>query len=337
MLSNTIIIICFVLLTNCAAHSAEDDTPWKGLVSGSEAIVVSGGFELDFFSSNVEIILPKTGQFCSLPSLPYPVFQHTMDGLHVCGGLPEDDAIGDAYWQCLIFSAGNWTTYSSLIGTRAGHSSWQTEEGIFLIGGMDFSGEYSRMDSEYVPNLGDQGEPSFSLKYPVLFSCGIPDISSNSIIITGGYNNQQYSNQVTRYDEEGFVEDLPSLLVGRSNHGCGSFIRSDGNMVLLVSGGDGMDNALSSTEMLVPGAAAWTFGTPLPQARAWIKGVTVDNILYMTGGVKEDDKLTDEILEWRDDEEEWGLGVWMEFPKAGHAASTIKLDEDIMNYCTFFN
>ena len=50
--------------------------------------------------------------------------------------------------------------------------------------------------------------------------------------------------------------------------------------------------------------------------------------------MNEDGELTDEILEWRDDEEEWGLGVWMEFPKAGHAASTIKLDEDIMNYCT---
>ena len=53
-------------------------------------------------------------------------------------------------------------------------------------------------------------------------------MSSNSIIITGGDNAL---NQVTRYDEEGFVEDLPSLLVGRTDHGCGSFIRSDGNMV----------------------------------------------------------------------------------------------------------
>ena len=120
---------------------------------------MSGGFEPDFFSSNVEIILPKTGQFCSLPSLPYPVFQHTMDGLHVCGGSPEDDAA--AYKQCLIFSAGNWTTYSSLEGNRVAHSSWQTEEGIFLIGGQD------DLDSEYVPNLGDQGEPSFALNYSV--------------------------------------------------------------------------------------------------------------------------------------------------------------------------
>merc|ERR1711970_1493771 len=324
MLYNIINIICFVLLTNCAAQSAGDDIPWKGLVSGSEGIAVSGGFESDDFSSNVEIILPKTGQFCSLPSLPYPVFQHTMDGLHVCGGSPEDDA--DAYKQCLIFSAGNWTTHSSLEGDRVGHSSWQTEEGIFLIGGRN------DLDSEYVPNLGDQGELSFALNYSVSYSCGIPDMSSNSIIITGGDNAL---DQVTRYDEEGFVEDLPSLLVGRTDHGCGSFIRSDGNMVLLISGGfDGVFTMLSSTEMLVHGSAAWTPGTPLPQARQGIKGVTVDNRLYMTGGMNEDGELTDEILEWRDYEEEWGLGVWMEFPKAGHAASTIKLDEDIMNYCT---
>ena len=36
---------------------------------------------------------------------------------------------------------------------------------------------------------------------------------------------------VSSYDLLGFVEDLPSLLVGRYGHGCGSYMRGDGTQV----------------------------------------------------------------------------------------------------------
>ena len=74
-------------------------------------------------------------------------------------------------------------------------------------------------------------------------SCSITDVGSHSIIITGGFINydddgnlmdfdsRYTTDRVTRYDEDGFVENLPSLLFGRYYHGCGSFIRDDGNQV----------------------------------------------------------------------------------------------------------
>ena len=37
--------------------------------------------------------------------------------------------------------------------------------------------------------------------------------------------------RVSVYNEEGWVEDLPSLNLGRSNHGCGHFMNADYKMV----------------------------------------------------------------------------------------------------------
>ena len=55
------------------------------------------------------------------------------------------------------------------------------------------------------------------------------DQTSNTVIVTGGEDTLQ---TVSRYGALGFVEDLPSLLVGRSYHGCGSYFReADGTQV----------------------------------------------------------------------------------------------------------
>ena len=69
-------------------------------------------------------------------------------------------------------------------------------------------------------------------------SCSITDVASHSVILTGGAffldgNNYDTTNKVSRYNEDGLVEYMPSLLVGRWRHGCGSFIRDDGNQVSL--------------------------------------------------------------------------------------------------------
>ena len=57
----------------------------------------------------------------------------------------------------------------------------------------------------------------------------MPDLTSDSVIITGGFEN--IHSTVTRYDALGWVEDLPDLLVGRYYHACGSFFRGDGTQV----------------------------------------------------------------------------------------------------------
>ena len=66
------------------------------------------------------------------------------------------------------------------------------------------------------------------MKLLVLYreSCTIDDPITNSIIVTGGMGDE-----VTRYDLLGYLEDLPSMLRIRNNHGCGSYINSDGSQV----------------------------------------------------------------------------------------------------------
>ena len=49
--------------------------------------------------------------------------------------------------------------------------------------------------------------------------------------MTGGGYTEAGLNMVARYGIDGFMEDLPSLVVGRQEHGCGSYLSEDGNQV----------------------------------------------------------------------------------------------------------
>ena len=60
-------------------------------------------------------------------------------------------------------------------------------------------------------------------------ACVIDDQDTDTFITTGG----SYSPQtVSRYDQLGFLEDLPSLNVGRKNHACGTYLMENGTQVL---------------------------------------------------------------------------------------------------------
>merc|ERR1711892_541680 len=129
-------------------------------------------------------------------------------------------------------------------------------------------------------------------------ACAIPDIITDSVFITGGGYHPQ---TVSRYDLQGWVEDLPQLIDGRDSHGCGSYLRVDGTQVLLVAGGAGGGHgSLSSTEVLTGDSPAWTKATPLPRALGGLRGISLDNIVYMTGGDGTDFSDRAEILAWND-------------------------------------
>ena len=67
------------------------------------------------------------------------------------------------------------------------------------------------------------------------YSCSLPDLTSPTVILTGGYYKMQ---KVSRYGTLGYVENLPSLIVGRYGHGCGSYPRdADGTQVRVVCKG----------------------------------------------------------------------------------------------------
>ena len=54
----------------------------------------------------------------------------------------------------------------------------------------------------------------------------------------------------------------------------------------MVTGGYYNDDRLDSTELLVPGSGSWRLATGLlPRPIAYMKAATVDNTLYITGGI----------------------------------------------------
>jgi len=328
------------------ARTSVGDKALTGQSYGSEAIAVSGGLpasinqpETTPWAIEVELIVPKTGESCILPRLPFGTAWHCMNGLTLCGGAKycEDCTTDDLNEYCMKFSDGEWSL-SSLLHPWLRPLGWETDKGIYLIGGDKDN------ESEFVPNNGEPHSPAFPVKYETRMSCSITDVGSHSVIITGGgfYDGEGHNiDRVTRYDEDGFVENLPSLLFGRYGHGCGSFLRDDGTQVFLVAGGSDAATGLSSTEVLTPGSDTWRLATPLPYTRAGMAGVTINNRLYMTGGVTDygnsywlnSTNPTDEILEWRDEEQVWGLGLRMENARSAHAASSVTIDDNIMKYC----
>merc|ERR1711892_1174467 len=204
-----------------------------------EAILLSGGYKNSIGAlTSVEVFSPSTGQSCSLPSLPVQRYGHTMDNLLVCGGEYTRTT-------CLTFSSGKWMTSHSLVEERWAHTSWQTEQGVVVLMG----GDGSPATSELVQMGGEQGEPSFPMQYRTWHACSMADLTSPTLIITGGCSDIicDTKQSVSRYGTLGFVEDLPSLVVGRYMHGCGSYLRdSDGTQVFLVAGGYDGTNRISS-------------------------------------------------------------------------------------------
>ena len=53
-------------------------------------------------------------------------------------------------------------------------------------------------------------------------ACAIPDPVTDTVVVTGGSG----SGTVVRYGQQGWMADLPSLIFGRSQHACSSFMSS---------------------------------------------------------------------------------------------------------------
>ena len=119
-------------------------------------IIIAGGFG---GLADVEVFVPSTGLSCSLPALPDERYGHTMDSLLICGGY--DYSTTDT--TCLSFTSGQWITSHTLADERYHHSSWQTDQGLVLMGGIASPGT-----SEIVSTAGNHGGPSFAMQYNTL-------------------------------------------------------------------------------------------------------------------------------------------------------------------------
>merc|ERR1712037_618099 len=139
------------------------------------------------------------------------------------------------------------------------------------------------------------GGATFSLRHSGRLACGIPD--GETVILTGGSGH----TFVTRYDINGFVEELPQLPENRYAHACAA-LPSTG--ALVVAGGRSNNPYLSSVVTLLPGAKAWTPLAFLPRTLAYAHASIVGGKMRVTGGREQLDgrdggSYRSEVLEYQ--------------------------------------
>merc|ERR1712240_319491 len=127
----------------------------------------------------------------------------------------------------------------------------------------------------------------YNLQQKTAYACGIND--GSSIIVTGGTSDSggfDPLKTVSRYNLEGFMESMPSLITARRSHGCGSFTNQDNIKVYVVAGGyDRSPPYLRSTELLSATASAWEAGQDLPdRGLASMASVSLDKAVVILGG-----------------------------------------------------
>ena len=127
------------------------------------ALIISGGLRLDNELVIDDVSLtkldPSTGEVikqCRLPSLPHPRAGHTMDHDMVCGGFKDDDEwrrneFPNRVTNCISLTQGrvkpklkSWWTGNAWrktheIASRRAHMSWDSPEGVVLMGGETYT------------------------------------------------------------------------------------------------------------------------------------------------------------------------------------------------------
>ena len=98
-----------------------------------------------------------------------------------------------------------------------------------------------------------------------------------------------------------------------------------------MAGGYDGHHILNNVEIL-PENGVWSVATPLPKIRRGVRGITVDNVLYMIGG-QDQHNGSDDILFWSPQTQEWKMKTKMRRPRDQHALTTIMTDNVAMEFC----
>ena len=122
-------------------------------------VLISGGYNRNgAVYQSVEIYNPSTNTTCSLPKLPVGRYGHTQDVNLVCGGPSSSTRTTCVKWSS---ESGSWTQSHTLHQSRVYHVSWNTEDGVYLMGG-----NYgSNMKTTELVKADGSVEDGFSLKY----------------------------------------------------------------------------------------------------------------------------------------------------------------------------
>ena len=109
-------------------------------------------------------------------------------------------------------------------------------------------------------------------------------------MLTGGAFS---SVSVQRYDEDGFVETLPELNMGRFHHGCSTYLQDDKKVYIVTGGRPSAQEEFTSTteildlfpraEFLTAGKPKWRLAGHLPAGLFAGRMATLDNRVFFLG------------------------------------------------------
>jgi len=295
-------------------------------------MIMSGG------GTSVQLFIPSRNQTCRLPDNEERRYGHTVDGLLLCGGGRTADT-------CVTLSEGKWTVSHTNI-RRWCATSVKFGSTLYLIGGK------SERTTDIVDmSEGGEARPGFELQHDSWWSCAAKDLLQDGFIITGGYIDDELietgvdlsavgSKRAHQYNLKGFVKYLPDMNVGRTYHGCGSYLRDDGEQVfMVVGGGHGKRGpAIESTEALLGlNAKSWTMMTPLPSPMKLPSMVNLGNKLYVAGGEDESRKCSDDILTWDHTTSSWDVVGRKIVTNTCVAVGTVAMTPELEEYCNANN
>merc|ERR1712107_660119 len=153
------------------------------------------------------------------------------------------------------------------------------------------------------------------------YSCLI-DEGESFLLNGGGY---PVVSTVSRYNINGWVEDLDDLITGRYAPGCTQYKNHLGARINLVCGGSRGSNWLSSCEVNKVGESTWSPMTSLPGVRTGVRGLTIGSQVLMMGGW-DGSSRRDEIYSLDLNTEEWKLVDHLNVARGWHAVSSVELN-----------
>ena len=123
-------------------------------------------------------------------------------------------------------------------------------------------------------------------------ACGI--LREGNVIITGG--SGKAGHKVDEYGLGGFIQAWPQLQQPRLGHACGMINQVEMikavtstniepmSQMLIVAGGKRGTTRLDCTEILRPSYSTWMYSAALPFTPEGLRGATISNNFYVTGG-----------------------------------------------------
>lgn len=175
---------------------------------------------------------PHTNSYCDLPDLPDPRNWHNQIGLMACGGY--DEINNDYLPNCVTFNlnTGVWEETHSFDEDH-GNSVWvNSTDGVYLMGGWTY--DYDEVTLLKPDGTTEDNAANWEMEQPTILACQVLESDGRVIVVGGVDDNDDDLDSVHRYDENGYVEALPSLNVPRVGHGCAGYYDEDENLVKCI-------------------------------------------------------------------------------------------------------